>query len=402
MTAIQPVTWRGYSEAERDRRWGTVRAGAAAAGLDCILVPLALDNLSFRPVLDEPSATGANGRYLSQLDGAVVVLPTSDAVAPIVITERPSRNSWLAETRTSGRGWLEPTLQALQETGMERATIGVVGLRSGAYTHANAPDGVVVHSAFADLLARLPEATFRDATDVVGRARFLKSDEEIQSLRRASEIATAGIETLVEVARPGVAEATVYARMMGRLLSAGSAYVPLALSAGPADQPRYQHVNPQLGRTLEAGWIVEADVRAIWGGLFACETQSIGLGKMPDAYTDLAALQQEVFTSLLAAMTTGRVVSDVVQDIRTRGVRDGAHTDILLRGCGYGDDGPRLDSSRPGRAGDARLEPGSTWTCRLTTARGDDATRLRWGTTLAVTDAGCLALAGRKPSLVAS
>ncbi len=202
MEMAGPATWRGYSEAARDRRWGAVRANAAAAGLDCLLVPLALDNLSFRPVLDEPSATGADGRYLTQLDGAVVVLPTSDTVAPIVITERPSRNSWLAETRTSGRGWLEPTFQALQEAGMDHATIGVVGLGSGAYTHANARDGVVVHSAYADLVARLPDATFRDATDVLGKARFLKSEEEIASLRQSCEIATTGVETLVKEARP--------------------------------------------------------------------------------------------------------------------------------------------------------------------------------------------------------
>jgi hypothetical protein len=175
MGSTEPASWRGYSEQERDRRWDAVRSAAAADGLDCILVPLPLDSLSFRPRVDEPTATGADGRYLTQLDGAVVVLPASDMVAPIVITERSARNSWLAETRTSGRGWLEPTLQALRDAGMERATIGVVGLRAGTYSHANASDGVVVHSAYADLLARLPDATFREASDLVGRARFVKS-----------------------------------------------------------------------------------------------------------------------------------------------------------------------------------------------------------------------------------
>jgi hypothetical protein len=33
------VTWRGYSLADRDRRWSAVRANAAREGLDCVFVP---------------------------------------------------------------------------------------------------------------------------------------------------------------------------------------------------------------------------------------------------------------------------------------------------------------------------------------------------------------------------
>ena len=32
--------WKGYSLVERDRRWSEVREGAAAAGFDCVFVPL--------------------------------------------------------------------------------------------------------------------------------------------------------------------------------------------------------------------------------------------------------------------------------------------------------------------------------------------------------------------------
>ena len=58
--------WNGYSLAERDRRWSAVRAGAAKAGFDCILVPL---------------GDGIDARYMTQLRCSAMVLPT-DGRAP--------------------------------------------------------------------------------------------------------------------------------------------------------------------------------------------------------------------------------------------------------------------------------------------------------------------------------
>ena len=40
MDAPADSEWRGYSTAERDRRWAAVRENAADTGLDCIFVPL--------------------------------------------------------------------------------------------------------------------------------------------------------------------------------------------------------------------------------------------------------------------------------------------------------------------------------------------------------------------------
>src|SRR5207302_6098895 len=100
--------------------------------------------------------------------------------------------------------------QALLGVGMGRAWIGVVGLGRGKVTHGRAQQGVVNHSSYVAVQRRLPNATFEDATDVVGFARYVKSEEEIEALRRGAEIAAAGIDEMIRVARPGVAEAVLY------------------------------------------------------------------------------------------------------------------------------------------------------------------------------------------------
>ena len=105
--------WSGYSLAERDRRWRAVRENAGKAGFDCILVPL---------------GNGVDGRYMTQLRCSAIALP-SDGRPPIIIADRRSSNAWAPEPWQTGREWAEPMREALRDLGMERARIGVAGLR---------------------------------------------------------------------------------------------------------------------------------------------------------------------------------------------------------------------------------------------------------------------------------
>ena len=111
--------WNGYSLGERDRRWKAVRENAGKAGFDCILIPL---------------GNGADGRYMTQLRCSAMALPT-DGRAPIIIADRSSTNAWVPEPWQTGREWAEPMAEALLDLGMERARIGVAGLKGGSVTH---------------------------------------------------------------------------------------------------------------------------------------------------------------------------------------------------------------------------------------------------------------------------
>src|SRR5687768_17596527 len=102
MEAPGDSKWRGYSLAERDRRWSAVRANAAKEGMDCVLIP---------------PGNRIDGRYLVQIDNAVVVLPTDASKPPIVVTGRGGGNDWVPETRAPHRdargSWGPPTAEAL-------------------------------------------------------------------------------------------------------------------------------------------------------------------------------------------------------------------------------------------------------------------------------------------------
>lgn len=366
--------WAGYSLAERDRRWNAVRANAARAGFDCVFVPV---------------GNGVDGRYLTQFRAASVVMPT-DGRPPIVITDRGAINDWVPAPRHTSRAWAEPMAQALLDAGMERGHIGVVGLRGGKVSHVRSFDGVVVHSPYAEVVRRLPNATFDDATDVVGFARYVKSDEEIGYLRRSAEIAEAAIDEMVEVARPGADEAFVYACVQGRMLELGSEYHPLAMYTELIDGPEAKRqTNPPIGRRLQRNTLITNEVTAIYGCQVSQEDQPILLGPIPEAWKPVIELQREVFYAGLEYMKPGTEFADLIDFVNGFGARRGMKTLILMHGRGYGDDGPLLTPRATGeQIRDIRVEQGNAWVWKPYAMTADERIQFVWGGDVVITERG--------------
>jgi len=392
LEAPADVTWQGYSHVERDRRWQAVRDNAARAGFDCVFVPLCVDGQNLNLSLESSRGTRSDGRYLTQYENAAVVLPT-DGRPPLVVTDSPTRNAWVPEVRSVGGGrwasWIEPMAEALLEAGMERARIGVSGLKGGKVTHTRAPDGVVSHTAYVEIQRRLPNATFEDATDVVGFARYVKGDEEIACLRRGAAIAEAGIAELIDAARPGADLAVVYGRIVGRILELGSEYYPPALVHGPIDGPLTRLEAPPLRRRLQPMDLINNEIDAVWGGLVAQEDQPVLLGAIPEAWKPVIALHREVFEAGLARMTPGTVFGEFVDFVNGFGAQRGMQTDTLMHGRGYGNDGPLLTPRDRGeRIRDVRMEAGNVWVWKPFAISADGRIRFSWGGDVLVTERG--------------
>ena len=178
MASPADIQWTGYSLSERDWRWQRVRDNAAKAGFDCIFVPLCVDGRNLHLSLEQHRGTRSDCRFLTTLDNAAVIMPT-DGRQPIVISDQEEGNTWIPEPRPVGGSWGRTMAQALIEAGMARARIGVSGARRGFYTHGRAFHGVINHSSYVETVKLLPNATFENATEVIGYARYVKSAEQI-------------------------------------------------------------------------------------------------------------------------------------------------------------------------------------------------------------------------------
>ncbi|MGE5218001.1 MAG: M24 family metallopeptidase [Chloroflexota bacterium] len=365
--------WNGYSLTERDRRWQTVRAHAARDGFDCILVPL---------------GNGIDGRYMTQLRCSAMVLPT-DGRAPIVIADRRSSNAWVLEPWQTGREWAEPMAEALLDLGMARARIGVAGMKGGAVTHCSSIDGVVNHSALARVMSRLPDATFEDATDTVGFARYVKGAEEITFVRRSTEVAAAGLDELITLARPGGDAATLYADVLARLLELRSEYFPLAFTIDPlgVEKPK-RYSNPPLGRRLESNALITNEVNAILGAELTQVCQPILLGKIPDSWKPVIELHREIYKEGLAMIKPGTRFGALSEFVSGLGAKRGMKTVARLQGCGYGDDGPLLPA-QAGRLGDLRIEEGNAFVWKPAVQSADGKIEFSFGGPVLVNERGC-------------
>jgi len=366
--------WRGYSLAERDRRWNAVRAGAARAQLDCIFVPL---------------GDGIDARYLTQLRCSSVVLPT-DGRPPIIIADRSSSNTWAPEPWQTSREWSEPMAEALLELGMERARIGVAGLKGGRVSHVTSIDGVVNHGAFAAVMRRLPNARFEEATDILGFARYIKSAEEIASMRKAVEIAEAGLAELAAAARSGVDAAALYARVMARMLELGAEYFPWALTLGMSDgSDAKRFTDPPLGRRLKANSLAQTEMIAVFGTQIAEEDQAVLLGPIPEAWKPVVARQREIFDEGVKLLTPGRSCAELLEFSKSVAEKGGMKAKVRLVGRGAGDDGPVIGAmTQPDALKELTVEKNTLWLWRPTVTGADRKTQFAWGGTVLVTEKG--------------
>jgi Xaa-Pro aminopeptidase len=372
--------WSDYSLAERDRRWKAVSESGKKSGFDCIFVPL---------------GDGVDARYLTQLRCSSVILPT-DGGPPIVIADRSSRNTWAPEPWQTSREWSEPMAEALLESGMERARIGVAGLKGGKVSHVTSIDGVVNHGAFSAVLRRLPNAKFEDATDVVGFVRYVKSAEEIAAMRKGTEIAEAAIDELACGAHAGADGAVVYAQMMARMLELGAEYFPSTLAI---DGKRWN--NPPLGCKLKADTLIQSEIVAVWGTQMVEEDQPVLLGAVPLEWKPVIERQREVFEAGLKFLQPGRACADVVDFAKSVAEKNGIKTEILLSARGAGDDGPVIGSSTsPDALKGLKIEKNTLWLWRPTVTSAEGKIKFAWGGTVLVTEKGGERLAKRPHGII--
>jgi Xaa-Pro aminopeptidase len=374
--------WNGYSLAERDRRWNAVRANAAKAGFDCILVPL---------------GDGLDARYMTQLRCSAMALP-SDGREPIIIADRRSSNEWAPNPWQTGREWAEPMAEALLDLGMQNAHVGVAGLKGGTYSHCDSIDGVVNHSALNYVMGRLPNAKFTDATDLIGVVRFIKSAEEIPWLRRSAEVAEAGVAELIKLARPNVDASALWADVTAKLSELRSEFFPPVITVDPigTEKPK-RYANPPVGKRLAANTLIASEVSAVRGAQLSQICQPILLGKVPAEWRPVISLHKEVYEAGLALIKPGTTFGALKELVNAYGAKCGMKTITQLQGCGYGDDGPLLNARLHGeQVRGLRMSAGNVFVWKPIAQSADGKIQFTWGGPVLVTEKGAEALFKRE------
>jgi Xaa-Pro aminopeptidase len=403
----------GFSIEERDRRWRTVRQAARISDFDCLVVPRAVGGVNLCLSLEQVRGAWSDARYLTMLEDAVVVLPV-DGRDPIVITPAPDSNRWIEATRTPSQAPIEPTwplvVDALNELGMGRGRIGVVGMKGGKYTHTRAYDGVVAHTSLTNIRSSFPRASFEDATDLLGVCRSQKGPEEVQSLALGSRIAEEAIKTFRDTCHVGMDESEMYALVMARFLELGSDYYSLGFRTGPIGVRYWRIVEPRREHPILENQFFQLEFDSLINGLISQEAQPMVFGEVPASWKKMIALHEDFWWSSFELMRPGNNLGTLIDFCRAYGPKNGLRSsDILMHGRGYGNDGPLLTPSDPGTRSmrDIEFAPGNVFVWKPTVGMDEPgrngnraAMRFGWGGNVVVTEDGPKRLFARSHGLI--
>ena len=185
------------------------------------------------------------------------------------------------------------------------------------------PDGWVPHSVYARLGGLLPNATLANLEDMLEQVRIIKSAEEIDVLEHAARLGDRMLEACREIARPGVKECEVYARMMEVMLANGGEEPTLFLFA--ADRHPYPHpFRVPTTRPLAADDLIICEIHPKYGGYFTHVERTFCLGAPHPKQRDIYAGCLAAYQRGLDLFAPGRKISEAMTAVRdaidTRGL----------------------------------------------------------------------------------
>ncbi|HLY85903.1 MAG TPA: Xaa-Pro peptidase family protein [Gaiellaceae bacterium] len=163
-----------------------------------------------------------------------------------------------------------------------------------------------------------PEAA--DATSLLARARSLKTEQELERLRLANDIAAAGMEHIRDRLRLGMKEAEAAALWQGFVHGEGTGWqgkVDLALPFSLVWAGREIKTFTATGdKPVAEGEPVLFEIWVCADGYWADHTKNLVVGELREDYAELEAALMAVYRSALESIRPGAPMADLDREVR--------------------------------------------------------------------------------------
>lgn len=255
-----------------------------------------------------------------------------------------------------------------------------------------------------DCLKRgLPNATFKDGDLIVNYVRMIKSDQEIQYMKRAAKIAEQAMFRGTEMIRTGVREcdaaATMYYNMISGTKEYGGDYpsiVPLLPSGGNTGNPHLTWTD----RKYVKGEAVIVELAGCYKRYHAPLARTVSIGKPTNKLKRLEPVVLEGMDKVLQAMKPGITCGEVEEVWRKSIKKYGFHKEARIGysvGLGYPPDWGEHTASL--RKGDTTiLQPNMTF--HFIPALWFDQHGIEISESVRITENGCETLANYPRELI--
>ena len=281
--------------------------------------------------------------FISVGPQTLLVVPREDApvlyLSPAWDIPRAQEESWVSDVQPFKELWTRVS-----------GVVGKVGLVGRESMHAGLYDEIT------KALGQTPV----DARDIIENMARRKSAFELARLRRAAEIADAGVQALHEDARPGLKEYELAAIVEHRMRSLGAEDNFGMVVANNHNQA----LHPPTDRVVQPGDIIIGEITPCIGGLFVQICRTMVLGEPPPVVHEKYAILKTAMGLGIDAALTGAPARAVAAAINGTLVEAGYEKYcrppfMRVRGHGLG-----CGSSAPGNLEDTNqteLEEGMTF-----------------------------------------
>jgi Xaa-Pro dipeptidase len=374
--------WDRFSPAELERRDALARGLMDEHGLDALVV--FGDSGVNR-------ASQANVFWLSNhldLHHCYLVVPRDGVAALFVgLANHVANAREVSDVPVIEWGGYRPAEKVAERLrGAQRA--GLVGI--------NAKFGVgMPYEHYLTLRERVPELV--DVTADYQRLRLVKSDEEIEWLRRAAQLTDLAMLALAEGARPGMSEVELVALAEGAYRAEGGLPRITFLRSMPMDEPTgcVPAQNPSR-RRIEAGEVIITELSASYWGYTGQVHRPLFVGAEPaPEWQRLFDAAKQAYEGIAARMRSGADEGEVVAAAEP--IREAGYTiyDDLVHGYGVDILPPLIDRTkfeRPDGGAGMRFERGMAVVVQPNPITPDERMGLQLGALTVVTDDGAESL----------
>jgi len=178
-------------------------------------------------------------------------------------------------------------------------------------------------SIYEELTAAVPSIELRNASNMLSRARLVKSEEEIESIRRAARIVEAGIKAGREFIRESATEKEISLEVERAMRERGAEGISYCVVQTGAKTATW---NPPSDDTVMKGDMFLMDLSATYDGYHADITRPTVIGEPSEK-------QKRVYEVILEAQS--RAINTVRDGVKAGEVHDAARE--VIENEGFGD-----------------------------------------------------------------
>jgi Xaa-Pro dipeptidase len=323
-----------FSTSERDRRWSRLRELMDDDGVELLIVLPQWIDADAMYIADNAGVTifPADGEPILLLGGE----SSNDAAkVPQWIEDRLS----VTELGSTAADFGRATAAVLHRRGLVGRRTAIAGLRGGLLSSVRQPEGYAGYTTVKCIAETVGPEYIVDGTDILGRARYVKGEEEISRLASCVRLGEASVEAMIAAADVGIAQAEVFGQMLLAQVRNGADALHVAWCPGLWGAKRHRYVTTPPG-ALTRGLYVSTELMPEIRGYQAQVAQPLVVGEPCARAKDVFARNAVAFDAALAAMRPGQRWGDVFAAVEAAvGDSDGTMF-TLLHGRGLGNDGP--------------------------------------------------------------